>query len=123
MKQKNSWGCISQCGACCYLAPEARAEAIEALSQSQIEIYLKLVGKDGWCRHYNSGSRKCNIYETRPDFCQVKNLAKIFDIKKSKLNIFAVQCCKDHIRSVYGGKSLVMKKYKRSLYLRNSNHE
>ena len=117
MKQKNSWSCISQCGACCYLAPEARTEAIEALSQSQIEIYLNLVGKDGWCRHYNSGSRKCNIYETRPGFCQVKNLSKIFDIKKSKLNIFAVQCCKDHIRSVYGGKSLVLKKYKRSLYL------
>ena len=117
MKQKISWGCISQCGACCYLAPEARVEAIEALSQSQIEIYLNLVGKDGWCRHYNSGSRKCNIYETRPDFCQVKNLVKIFDIKKTKLNIFAVQCCKDHIRSVYGGRSLVMKKYKRSVYL------
>ena len=120
MKHKNSWCCISQCGACCYLEPEARTEAIEALSQTQIEIYLELVGNDGWCRHYNSGSRKCNIYETRPDFCQVKNLTKIFDIKKTKLNTIAVQCCKQHIRSVYGGKSLVMKKYKRSLYLQKS---
>jgi len=115
MKHKYSWTCISNCGACCYLAPEERLEAIEALNASQRQIYLDMVGKDGWCTNYNSGSRKCNIYENRPEFCRVKNLTDIYNIEKDEFHSFAIGCCTDQIRSVYGGKSLVMKRYKTNL--------
>ena len=115
INHNKTWGCISNCGACCYLEPEHRQEAIQALNPSQKKIYLKMVGEDGWCINYNSSLRTCSIYNKRPDFCRVSNLSKLYNLNNTNFDEFAIQCCLDQIRSIYGGRSIVMKKYKHSI--------
>ena len=88
-----TWTCIHQCGACCRLAPEERPEALEALSEDQRATYLSMVGEDGWCRHYDSGARRCRIYEERPDFCRVSSLAELFEVAAEDADAFAIACC------------------------------
>lgn len=110
-----SWTCIHHCGACCRLAPEERQEAIEALTESQRETYLSMVGEDGWCKHYDTGGRRCRIYDTRPDFCRVSSLATLFDIPEQHADAFAIACCNQQIRSLYGGRSLELRRFKRAV--------
>ncbi|WP_115015188.1 YkgJ family cysteine cluster protein [Synechococcus sp. UW140] len=108
---KPSWSCISQCGACCRLAPDERPEALEVLNDEQREIYLGLVGVDGWCRHYDSGGRRCRIYDDRPDFCRVTSLASLFEVPPDQADSFAISCCHQQIRSVYGGRSRELRRF------------
>ena len=107
------WQCISQCGACCRLAPEERAEALEALSAEDQATYLSMVGSDGWCIHFDSGGRRCRIYDDRPKFCRVSCLDQLFDIEPDQLDVFAIGCCKQQIRSVYGGRSKELRRFNR----------
>ena len=79
--QPLQWQCISQCGACCRLAPEERPEALEALNDEDQATYLAMVGKDGWCIHYDSGGRRCRIYDERPRFCRVRNMDQLFGVE------------------------------------------
>ena len=116
MKNKpHKWSCVNGCGACCRLAPEESQEAIFALSEAQLEIYMKMVGEDGWCIHYDTGSRRCNIYSERPDFCRVSNLHKLFDVEESNANSFAIECCQQQIKSIYGSRSLEIRRFNRQL--------
>jgi len=129
------WQCIQQCGACCRLDPELRQDALDALSPDQRELYLSMVGADGWCIHFNSGSRSCRIYDTRPDFCRVSNLSRLFgtdslgsgspssDSPSSDspgsdsegADSLAIACCQQQIRSEYGGRGRVMKRFLRAI--------
>ena len=109
------WHCIQHCGACCRLCPEERQEALEALSADQRDQYLSMVGEDGWCIHYDSGGRTCRIYDDRPDFCRVSALGQLFDIPDDDFDAFAIACCRQQIRSNYGGRSGVMRKFNRSI--------
>ena len=108
------WQCIGDCGACCRLCPDERPEALAALSDEQRSTYLSMVGEDGWCIHYDSGGRRCRIYETRPDFCRVGALGDLFSVSEDDLNGFAIACCRQHIRSRYGGRSVVMRRFNRA---------
>ncbi len=108
---KLKWKCISNCGACCRLAPEERSEALSVLDDDQLKQYLEMVGHDGWCRHYDKQSRTCSIYENRPDFCKVDSTVRLYKIDNNEINNFCISCCKLQIRSIYGGRSLVMKKF------------
>ena len=72
------WRCISGCGACCRLDPALRGEDLDCLDEEQRRTYLAMVGTDGWCIHYDTGARRCRIYEARPDFCRVENLMALF---------------------------------------------
>lgn len=72
------WRCISGCGACCRLDPALRGEDLDCLSSEQRRTYLAMVGADGWCIHYDTGGRRCRIYDSRPDFCRVENLVALF---------------------------------------------
>ena len=114
---EGSWSCISGCGACCRLDPSQRQEAIAALSPSQQEQYLAMVGADGWCIHYNTGSRNCRIYADRPDFCNVANLVKLFGSAgdPGAGDRLAIACCKEQIRSEYGGRGRVMGRFLRAI--------
>ena len=112
---ENSWSCINNCGACCYLAPEERSEALKFLTSKQTLKYLSMVGPDGWCINYDTGSRRCKIYEQRPDFCRVSNFNYIFKLEFTDANMFAIKCCRQHIKSKYGGRSLVMKRFNRKV--------
>ena len=107
------WQCISQCGACCRLAPEERAEALEALNEEDQATYLSMVGSDGWCIHFDSGGRRCRIYDDRPKFCRVSCLDQLFDIETNQLDVFAIGCCQQQIRSVYGGRSKELRRFNR----------
>lgn len=119
------WQCIEGCGACCRLDPAQRPEALEALSPGQRQAYLALVGNDGWCIHYDSGGRRCRIYADRPDFCQVANLITLFGSGHDGADqeghvsgdALAIACCLQQIRSEYGGRSRVMKRFLRTLRL------
>lgn len=109
------WQCIQHCGACCRLCPEERQEALDALTPEQQQQYLSMVGEDGWCIHYDSGGRRCRIYEDRPLFCRVSALSALFDVAEDDFDPFAIACCQQQIRSNYGGRSGVMRKFNRSI--------
>ena len=116
MKQRKlQWKCVTSCGACCRLAPNERTEALEALNDQQREIYMKMVGNDGWCLHYDKSSRTCQIYENRPEFCKVSSLKELFANKEIDGETFAIQCCRQQIRSIYGGRSPELKRFERNL--------
>lgn len=72
------WRCISDCGACCRLDPAQRGDDLDCLDDAQRSTYLAMVGEDGWCIHFDTGRRRCRIYDTRPDFCRVENLMALF---------------------------------------------
>lgn len=72
------WRCISGCGACCRLDPSLRGEDLDCLDDDQRRTYLAMVGEDGWCIHFDTGGRRCRIYDSRPDFCRVENLVALF---------------------------------------------
>ena len=112
-RPEQQWSCMDQCGACCRLAPEERPEAVEALDPLQQKQYLSMVGDDGWCIHFDSGSRRCRIYETRPDFCRVSSLCDLFGIAADHADSFAIACCRQQIRSVHGGRSRELRKFER----------
>ncbi|MFM8524831.1 MAG: YkgJ family cysteine cluster protein [Cyanobacteriota bacterium] len=116
MGRSEHWTCISGCGACCRLDPDRRPEALEALNPEQRAVYLSMVGPDGWCRHYDSGGRRCRIYEDRPDFCQVANLVALFaHDPEVEPDALAIRCCIEQIRSEYGGRGRVMKRFRQAI--------
>jgi Fe-S-cluster containining protein len=115
MSLQEQWSCISGCGACCRLDPEERGEALEALGPEQRERYLAMVGPDGWCLHYDSGGCRCRIYDERPEFCRVKNLAGLFGVDEEAADGFAIACCRQQIRSVYGGRDKVYRRFERAI--------
>ena len=108
------WQCISHCGACCRLCPEERQEALSALSEEDQATYLSMVGPDGWCIHYDSGGRRCRIYNQRPSFCRVSELGRLFSVDDDQLDAFASDCCRQQIRSTYGGRSLTLRRFNRA---------
>ena len=74
-----------------------------------------MVGEDGWCKHYDSGGRRCRIYAERPDFCRVSSLADLFDVPAEDTDAFAIACCNQQIRSLYGGRSSEMRRFTRAV--------
>lgn len=140
MKAQEQWQCISGCGACCRLDPALRGEALEALDPEQQQTYLAMVGTDGWCIHFDTGSRRCSIYAQRPDFCRVDNLVGLFSSggcggaetpaaapdnpdspqstnlgQHGSLDELAIACCRQQIRSQHGGRGKVLKRFERAL--------
>ena len=109
------WRCISGCGSCCRLDPGEREEALAALTEEQQEQYLAMVGPDGWCIHFDTGSSNCRIYEDRPMFCRVENLASLFEVPAEEANAFAINCCRQQIRSEHGGRGRVMGRFLRAI--------
>ena len=120
---RHSWQCISGCGACCRLDPSQRGEALDALNAEQRQQVLAMVGPDGWCIHFDTGGRRCRIYDTRPSFCRVENLIGLFGadadhdhpIDHLDGDALAIACCKQQIRSEYGGRGRVMRRFLRAI--------
>ncbi len=114
-KRKQKWQCITGCGACCRLSPAERPEAIEALSAEQKKIYLQMVNNNGWCNYYDTGKQCCKIYAERPDFCNVLTLSTLFEVPNEEFDSFLISCCRQQIRSRYGGKSKVLRRFNKSV--------
>lgn len=108
-----TWRCINNCGACCHLDPQDRPDLENYLSPEQLELYLSMVGEGGWCINFDRISRKCLIYEQRPDFCRVlpDTFEQMYEVEKEELNDFAIDCCQQQITGVYGEDSEEMQRY------------
>jgi Fe-S-cluster containining protein len=115
MSTELHWRCISGCGSCCRLDPGEREEALAALTEEQQEQYLAMVGPDGWCIHFDTGSSSCRIYAGRPMFCRVENLASLFEVPAEEANAFAINCCRQQIRSEHGGRGMVMRRFEQAI--------
>jgi hypothetical protein len=115
-----TWRCISGCGACCYLDPSERPELDEYLDPDELELYLSMVGNDGWCVNFDRATRQCRIYQDRPRFCRVEAdvFADLYGIDPDELNDFAIDCCQEQIESVYGDRSLEMLRFNREVGIR-----
>lgn len=110
-----TWSCMKQCGACCHLDPEDRPNLADYLSPEEIDLYLSLVGTDGWCIHYDASLRQCRIYEQRPQFCRVEpdNFQRMYGVTAPEFNDFAIACCYQQIECVYGSESQERESYAR----------
>ncbi len=111
--KSSKWQCISNCGACCNLTPEDRPNLAEYLSVEELELYLSMVGEDGWCINYDRDTRKCQIYQRRPRFCRVQpdNFKQMYGVEASEFDEFAISCCQQQIAGVYGEDSEELARY------------
>ena len=111
------WSCISRCGACCHLDPAERPDLDKYLSASELQLYLSMVGKDGWCINFEPGTRTCKIYAERPRFCRVapEVFRDLYGIAPAELNDFAIACCEQQIDGVYGETSLEKLQFERTI--------
>ncbi len=114
-----TWLCVKQCGACCHLDPTDRPDLEDYLSAQELELYLSMVGDDGWCVNFDQDSRECRIYEKRPRFCRVetKTFEEMFGVEPAELNEFAIDCCREQIEGVYGDRSLEMLRFDQAVGL------
>lgn len=108
-----TWQCIKNCGACCNLTPTDRPDLADYLTPEQLELYMGMVGADGWCVNYDTEQRLCKIYDQRPSFCRVQpdTFQQMFGIDKTELNEFAIDCCQEQISGVYGPKSAELERF------------
>lgn len=94
------WACMSNCGACCYLAPEERD--LTGLTEEETELYMSMVEPDGWCKNYDKETKLCKIYEDRPSFCRVERFSTLYGYEEDDLGDAAADSCREHIAQVYG---------------------
>lgn len=114
-----TWHCVKHCGACCNLDPADRPELEDYLTPEELELYLSLVGEDGWCINFDQDTRECRIYEDRPRFCRVEadTFYDMFGVEPEDLNDFAIECCQQQIEAVYGDRSLEMIRFDQAVGL------
>ena len=114
-----TWQCVKQCGACCHLDPAERPDLDEYLSPDELELYLSMVGEDGWCVNYDRVTRECQIYSDRPRFCRVEPevFQDMYGIQPEELKDFAIDCCRQQIEGVYGDRSLEMLRFDQAVGL------
>ena len=108
-----SWTCIEKCGACCKIDLKSRENLTDVLDKRDIELIKSMTKKDGWCKYLDKKEMKCTIYKNRPFFCRVNIFSYKFKEYKKKRDKFLINCCKDHIRSIYGKESEEMNRFKR----------
>ena len=107
-----SWTCIDNCGACCKFDLDQRIHLKNKLKNEDIALINSMTSKDGWCKHLDRSNKKCLIYADRPHFCRVNEFSKAFKEYLKFGDNFLIDCCKQHISSNYGNKSMEMKNYK-----------
>jgi uncharacterized protein len=112
-----TWRCVKQCGACCHLDPTDRPDLAQYLSPHELELYLSLVGEDGWCVNFDHLTRECRIYAERPRFCRVEPEAfyEMYGVEAEDLNDFAAECCRQQIVGVYGDRSLELLRFNQEI--------
>jgi hypothetical protein len=112
-----TWQCVHSCGACCFLAPDDRPDLAKYLTPEQLSHYLSLVGADGWCINYDKKTRICRIYDSRPDFCRVTpaTFEAMFGVPANTLDDFAIACCQEHIKDIYGEQSTELARFNQTV--------
>ena len=107
-----SWTCIENCGACCRFDLTEREDLTNKLSKEDIALINSMKCKDGWCKYFDKSKRECMIYESRPFFCRVSDFSKAFKGYLKNGDKFLIDCCKQHISSIYGSQSKEMRNFK-----------
>ena len=107
-----SWICIKNCGACCKLDLTERSDLSSILSSSDIALINSMTSNDGWCKHFDKSNKKCLIYQSRPHFCRVSEFSTSFKGYIKNGDKFLIDCCTQHISSIYGTKSEQMISFK-----------
>ena len=110
-----SWTCIENCGACCKFDLSERENLSSKLSEDDITLINTMTSNDGWCKYLDRKNRKCSIYQSRPHFCRVDEFSTSFSDYRKYGDKFLIDCCKEHIKSVYGIKSENLKRYKKAI--------
>ena len=113
-----SWTCIEKCGACCKFDLNNRENIYKILSKEDIKLIKSMTGKDGWCKNLDKKNMRCLIYDKRPYFCRVDVFSKNFKEYLRKGDRFLINCCKEHISSVYGKNSEIMSQFKMEIIKR-----
>lgn len=118
-----NWSCVQHCGACCHLDPSERPDVQNYLSDEEWALYQSLVGPEGWCIHFDSATRQCEIYAERPQFCRVtpEVFQRLYEVPPEELNDFAIACCQEQIAAVYGDRSLEQLRFERAIYGNHSD--
>jgi Fe-S-cluster containining protein len=117
LNSAGTWACVKGCGACCYLEPEERDSVGDWLEPEELTLYTSMIGKDGWCKHYDKDNRACKTYETRPTFCRVspntigQRANRVYDVPLDEMESFCVSCCRNMISVVYGEGSTEWRRY------------
>ena len=107
-----SWKCIENCGACCKFDLPEREDLSKILNLNDIALIKSMSNKDGWCKYLDKSNSKCMIYESRPHFCRVNEFSTSFKGYLKNGDKFLINCCTQHISSIYGSKSKQMKAFK-----------
>ncbi len=107
-----SWSCIENCGACCKFDLHDREGVMNKLNRSDLILIESMTCKDGWCKYLDRKNKRCTIYESRPHFCQVDKFSSSFKDYLKYGDKFLIDCCKQHISSIYGKKSKQMQIFK-----------
>ena len=107
-----SWTCIENCGACCKFNLNERYDLTDKLSNEDIALINSMTAKDGWCKYLDKSNRKCTIYDSRPHFCRVNEFSTSFKGYLKNGDKFLIDCCTEHISSIYGSKSNEMRSFK-----------
>ena len=110
-----SWSCIENCGSCCKFELTERTDLTNKLSSEDYTLINSMTSKDGWCKYLDRENKNCMIYENRPHFCRVTEFSTLFKEYLKYGDQFLIDCCKDHISSIYGKKSEQMKIFKMTI--------
>ena len=110
-----SWVCIEECGACCKFDLDDRENINKILKEEDIKLIKSMTDKDGWCKYLDKENKRCSIYDSRPHFCRVNEFSKSFKAYLKDGDDFLINCCKQHIKSIYGKDSIQLKKYKKRI--------
>jgi len=115
------WECIKGCGACCNIGGYD-ADILDELlfEKDDVALYNTMVGDDGWCVNLDPTSKACTVFEDRPWFCKVEQMAtRNFNVAPEDVPQFANECCQYHIDLVYGddsdNNSDVMRRYEETI--------
>ena len=108
----SSWSCIENCGACCRFDLTERDDLSRVLNSNDIALINSMTSTDGWCKYFDKSRKKCKIYESRPHFCRVNEFSKSLKGYLKKGDKFLIDCCTQHISSIYGRRSNQMRAFK-----------
>lgn len=105
---KPVWQCMSQCGACCKL-DDFEGDVLRDMLKSEADVveYLGMIGDNGWCTWFDSHSRRCSRYDSRPRFCRAtpQVFTELYGVPADDFDEFAVSCCEFHITNTFGDDS------------------
>lgn len=105
VSSRPKWKCMPHCGACCKLN-DFDLDVLRDMLRNENDVveYLSMINPEGWCKHFDSFSRKCSVYDHRPRFCRAtpEVFEQLYDVCPSQFDDFAISCCEFHIENTYG---------------------